>query len=63
MIVRFLVRGFGLALLFFLIGPRRFNQMRILWDRFWTAAAIVVVLVLTVSLLTYVVRLLFDHLG
>ncbi len=63
MLVRFLARSLGLALLLFFIGPRRLNQLRVLWDRFWTVAAIVVVLILTASMITFVVRLLLDHLG
>lgn len=63
MLLRFLVRGLGLALLLFFIGPRRLDQLRILWDRFWTVAAILVVLIMTASVATFVVRLLFDHFG
>ncbi|TAK27125.1 MAG: hypothetical protein EPO21_24365 [Chloroflexota bacterium] len=61
MFVRFLVRGLGLALLLLFIGPRRLDQLRVLWDRFWTTAAIMVVLVLTASALTFVVRLILAH--
>ena len=59
----FVLRGLGLALLAFMIGPARIKQARVIWDRFWTVSAALVVLILTISILIYVVRVFLDHVG
>ena len=58
-----ILRSIGLAFVAFLIGPQKRKQVRVLWDRFWNVSAALVLIIVTVGILTIVVRLVLSHLG